>query len=115
MSLMITFTDAACDYIKKKIAANKSIGFRLTVKKTGCSGFSYAPSMIDTINPHDQVIDANGFTVFVDPLWAHLFQGLKIDFVEEGITGLKQKRLVFINPNEASRCGCGESFHVDRE
>jgi Fe-S cluster assembly iron-binding protein IscA len=32
--------------------------------------------------------------------------------VEEG-HGLKQKRLVFINPKEKGRCGCGESFTIE--
>jgi Fe-S cluster assembly iron-binding protein IscA len=30
-------------------------------------------------------------------------------------SGLKQKRLVIENKQEAGRCGCGESFHLDKK
>ena len=38
---------------------------------------------------------------------------LVIDYVSDAITGIKQKRLVFVNPNEKNRCGCGESFTIE--
>ena len=55
----------------------------------------------------------NGVKIFIDTSWLHLLQDLQVDYVEEEKTGLKQKRLVFTNPNESSRCGCGESFHIN--
>lgn len=113
MNSMITFTDAACSYIKKMLEKEQGIAFRLSVKKTGCSGYSYLPAIVDKANPSDMHIEiSQGLTVFVDPTWLHLLQGLQVDYVEEEKSGLKQKRLVFTNPNESSRCGCGESFHV---
>ena len=114
LNLNITFTNAACVHIKKKIADQHGVSFRLTIKKTGCSGFSYAPAVVEKINPTDITFEIeSGIKISIDPTWAHLFEGLKVDFVEEEKSGLKQKRLIFINPNEASRCGCGESFHVE--
>lgn len=113
MNLNITFTEAACTYIKKMLSKEQGIGFRLTIKKQGCSGYAYVPKIISEINPKDQLIEMNDLNIFVDVTWLHLMQGLKVDYVEEEIAGLKQKRLVFINPNESSRCGCGESFHVE--
>lgn len=109
----ITFTPAACDYIAKMLAKENGVGFRLSVKKTGCSGYSYLPEIIKTINPADTKLALpNDINVFVDPIWQHLFKGVQVDYVEEDKNGLKQKRLLFSNPNETSRCGCGESFHV---
>lgn len=109
----ITFTESACEYIKKMMQKDNGIGFRLSVKKTGCSGFSYAPEIIKVKNPADtQLAITDNLTIFIDPLWQHLFEGLQVDYVEEDKNGLKQKRLLFTNPNEANRCGCGESFHV---
>lgn len=114
MNLSITLTDAACAYIQKMLEKSQSAGFRLSVKKTGCSGFSYLPSIVDVIDPADITFDAgNGLKIAVDPDWLHLLQGIRVDYVEEEKSGLKQKRLIFTNPNEASRCGCGESFHVE--
>lgn len=110
----IIFTDAACDYIKKMLEKQGSKGFRLSIKKTGCSGYSYLPSLVEAVNPTDLTVEtATGLTVFVDATWLTLLQGVHVDYVEEEKSGLKQKRLVFTNPNESSRCGCGESFHVE--
>jgi iron-sulfur cluster assembly protein len=110
----ITFTDEACDYIKKMIKKNQGMGFRLSVKKTGCSGYSYLPGIVEKIHPGDTAFDiASGLKIFVDTVWLELLQGLQIDYVEEEKSGLKQKRLVFTNAKETGRCGCGESFHIE--
>lgn len=109
----VTFTPAACEYIKKMMEKENGVGFRLTIKKTGCSGYSYLPAIVQTVNPADtRLTPAEDVTVFVDPVWQHLLEGTQVDYVEEEKNGLKQKRLIFTNPNEESRCGCGESFHV---
>ena len=116
MHSTITFTDAASGYIKQMLEKTPGIGFRLSVKKTGCSGYSYAPTIASEINPTDlQFETTSGLTIWVDTAWLHLLQGIQVDYVEEIKSGLKQKHLVFINPNEASRCGCGESFHTTVE
>ncbi len=110
----ITFTEAACAYIQKMLAKEKGIGFRLSVKKTGCSGFSYVPAVIHAIPDNDIVMEMDsGLKIYIDPSWLHLLEGIQVDYIEEEKTGLKQKRLVFTNPNESSRCGCGESFHIE--
>lgn len=114
MTPTITVTDSACVYIQKMLAKNKGIGFRLSVKKTGCSGYSYLPSIVEKENPTDLVLEISGIKIFVDATWLHLLQNLQIDYVEEEKSGLKQKRLILVNPNEASRCGCGESFHIEQ-
>lgn len=114
MNPNIAITEAACEYIKKMIHQKKGIGFRLSIKKTGCSGYSYLPSIIEKANASDITFDtANGVKVYLDTVWLELMQGLKIDYIEEEKSGLKQKRLVFVNPNEAGRCGCGESFTIE--
>src|SRR5665213_2689965 len=95
----ITFTTAACDYIKKMVEKEQGVGFRLSVKKTGCSGYSYLPAIVQAINPADSKLTIeNGTTVFVDPMWQHLLDGVQVDYVEEDKNGLKQKRLLFNNP-----------------
>ncbi len=113
MSATITITATAAQFIKKMIEKNNGIGFRLSIKKTGCSGFSYAPAVVSEINAQDELVEIDGIKVFVDVTWMHLLQQLAIDYVSEESAGLKQKRLHFSNPNESSRCGCGESFHVE--
>lgn len=114
MNPNITFSDAACAYIKAMVNKKGGIGFRLSVKKTGCSGYSYFPAIVETENSQDIKLNlADDLTIYIDTTWLSLLDGLQIDYVEEDKTGLKQKRLVFTNPKEASRCGCGESFHIE--
>jgi iron-sulfur cluster assembly accessory protein len=114
MNPMITFTDSASAYIKKILVKKKSIGLRLSVKKTGCSGYSYAPTIVEQPIATDLIIEmSDGLTIFVDEKWLDLLQGLHVDYSEEDKSGLKQKRLIFTNTKETGRCGCGESFHIE--
>jgi len=112
MNTNINITAAASEYIKKMLEKNSSAGFRLSIKKTGCSGYSYAPSLVNEVNPKDVAVEADGIKIFIDIAWLDLLADLHIDYVEDDKTGIKQKRLVFTNPKEDSRCGCGESFHI---
>lgn len=52
-------------------------------------------------------------TVYIDPACQSFIQGVVVDYVSDNAVGLKQKKLVFINPNEKNRCGCGESFTIE--
>lgn len=114
MHINLHVTDVASDYLASVIEKQQGVGLRLTIKKTGCSGFSYAPAVVKTVDMNDIVmIISPHVTLYIDPAWAHLLNGVEIDFIEEDKSGLKQKRLTFTNPNESSRCGCGESFHIE--
>ena len=114
MTTMITLTDAAAAHIKTILTKRgKGIGFRLSIKKTGCSGFAYVPDIIDQVQEQDvHFIAQDNLHIYVDPGCENFVQGLVIDYIADQ-TGLKQKRLVFINPNEKNRCGCGESFTIE--
>lgn len=112
MNANITLTPAAIEYINKMIAKEHGIGFKLSIKKTGCSGFSYVPSIVTELKATEVQTEIQGVQLILDPVWMHLLEGIQIDYLEEDKTGLKQKRLVFTNPKEAGRCGCGESFHI---
>jgi iron-sulfur cluster assembly protein len=101
----VTITDAA---------APGGIGFRLSIKKTGCSGYAYVPAIIEKEIAGDINFTAQeNLKVFVDPECLQYVQDLQVDFVTDEGQGLKQKRLVFINPKESGRCGCGESFTIE--
>ncbi|MDR3490463.1 MAG: iron-sulfur cluster assembly accessory protein [Gammaproteobacteria bacterium] len=111
----ISFTDAAAAHIKNMLENNpKALGFRLSIKKTGCSGFAYVPDLITEIKHDDIHFEAqHNLPVYVDPKSLEFFEELLIDYVVEEGHGLKQKRLVFVNPKEKGRCGCGESFTLE--
>jgi iron-sulfur cluster assembly protein len=109
----IQATEAALNYIKKMLQKSQGAGFRLSIKKTGCSGYAYLPAIIDHINTTDVMVEMDGgVKIYLDSAWLFFLQDVHIDYVEDA-SGLKQKRLVFNNPQEDGKCGCGESFHVD--
>lgn len=110
---MISFTPAAIEHIKKMLHKEaEGIGFRLSVKKTGCSGYAYVPEIIKQTKEADLQITTDDLHVYIDPACVEYIKGVVIDYTADTV-GLKQKRLVFINPNEKNRCGCGESFTIE--
>lgn len=114
MNTIITLTDAAVNHIKTMLHKNnKAIGFRLSIKKTGCSGYAYVPVIVESEIANDIHFERDGLQIFVDPACEEFVKNLIIDYVSDTNFGLKQKRLVFINPNEKNRCGCGESFTIE--
>lgn len=110
---MMTLSQSAIEYIKTMVAKNNSQGFRVSIKKTGCSGYSYLPSLVEQVNVNDVALQIDGIDLYMDRAWLDLLENIHIDYVEDTKTGLKQKKLIFTNPKETSRCGCGESFHVE--
>lgn len=115
MNQIITFTDAAVSHIKQMFLKQKNaIGFRLSIKKTGCSGYAYVPSIIEKIIDGDiHFIVQDQLSVYIDPASEVFLKDLIVDYVADAGAGLKQKRLVYVNPNETNRCGCGESFTIE--
>src|SRR5579883_124244 len=110
---IITLTKPATEHIKKMLTQTEGgIGFRLSIKKTGCSGYAYVPDIIKIKNENDIAFSQDGLEIFIDRNSETFLKNVIVDYVAYTI-GLKQKRLVFINPNEKNRCGCGESFTVD--
>lgn len=112
---IVTFTDAAVDHIQTMmLKQTNSIGFRLSIKKTGCSGYAYVPQVIEKIQEHDiHFVAQNNLQVYIDPACEKWMTGVVVDYINDDAVGLKQKKLVFINPNEKNRCGCGESFTIE--
>jgi len=111
----IQFTDAAVAHIQKMLKSEaEANAFRLSIKKTGCSGFAYVPDLVSKPKADDlQFTAQNDLAVYIDPKAVSFLENIVVDFVVEEGQGLKQKRLVFINPKETGRCGCGESFTIE--
>jgi len=107
---LMTITDRAAAQVKTLLAqrGKESVGIRLGVKTKGCSGHAYAIEYADAIEPTDEVIQAKGVTLLIDPKSVIFFIGSEMDYVEEKLNS----GFTFQNPNEKGRCGCGESFHV---
>ena len=106
----LSVTDAAAARIQALLAkrGKPSVGIRVGVRSRGCSGLSYTLEDADEKGKFDEIVEAKGVTVLVDPKAVMFILGTEMDYVDEQL----QSGFVFRNPNEKGRCGCGESFHV---
>ncbi len=106
----LTVTDAAAQRIQALLARREkpALAVRVGVRARGCSGLSYTLEYADEKGKFDEVVEAKGVTILVDPKAVMFILGTEMDYVEEKL----QSGFVFRNPNEKGRCGCGESFHV---
>jgi iron-sulfur cluster assembly protein len=110
---LMSISDAAAARIQALLAkADKpATGLRISVTTKGCSGLAYKVDYADSPKPGDEIITDKGVTVMVDPAAVMFLIGTQMDYVETRI----KSGFEFNNPNESGRCGCGESFYVDRD
>jgi iron-sulfur cluster assembly accessory protein len=87
----------------------ENAAFRLSVKKTGCSGYMYVPEMVNAKKESDIEVSQSNFMIYIDKEAAPLIEGTVVDYVKKSL-GVSQ--LEFRNPNAESLCGCGESFNL---
>lgn len=107
--MSVTLTEAAAKHVQKYLARRgKGVGLRLGVKNSGCSGMAYKLEFADQVEPDDKVWESFGVKVLVDEKSLPYLDGTELDYTREGL----QEGFKFHNPNEKSRCGCGESFQI---
>ena len=106
----LSVTEPAAERIRALLAkrSKPSVGIRVGVRSRGCSGLTYTLEYADEKGKFDEVVEANGVTILIDPKATMFILGTEMDFVEDKL----QSGFTFRNPNEKGRCGCGESFHV---
>jgi len=106
---MLTLTERAVARVKEQLLhRGKGLGIKLGIRTNGCSGMSYTLVFLDQIDETLAVYDCNGVHVYIDPKHAIYLKGVEMDWVTKGLNS----GFEFNNPNEKSRCGCGESFSV---
>ena len=107
---VIKLSDNAAKRIKYILskAESAAIGVRVGVKSGGCAGMSYVMEYANEIKPNEEVIEAKGVKVLIDPKAIMYLLGTEMDFKQEKFSS----QFIFKNPNETERCGCGESFKV---
>jgi len=107
----ISLTKAAVARVQKLImqADQPVLGLRVGVNSKGCSGLSYQVEYATEKRKFDDVVEQDGIRIFIDPTAIMYLLGSKLDYRE----GKLESSFEFINPNETSRCGCGESFAVE--
>lgn len=106
--MAITLSDSAAERAHNYLLKHGGVGLRLSVKKTGCSGFGYVVDYADRAGPEDVVFEQHGVKVLVSREHLPLLDGTRVDFVRKGLN----EAFEFDNPNVKDACGCGESFTV---
>ncbi len=110
MAPVLTLTESAALRVKALLEnrGKPSVGIRIGIRSKGCSGLSYTLEFADETGPYDEVIEAHGIKVLIDPKAIMFLIGSEMDFTDDKLSS----GFVFKNPNEKGKCGCGESFHV---
>ena len=107
--MSITLTENAARFIQQQLAKNgKDSAFRIGIKKSGCSGFSYTFDYVDEIKENDRLFESYKTKIVVDSESLPFLNGSQIDLTKEGLNS----SFKFSNPNIDSTCGCGDSFSI---
>ncbi|MCL9683676.1 HesB/IscA family protein [Legionella maioricensis] len=106
----ISFSESAKNHLISYLAKNaEHVGVRLSVKKTGCSGFSYVVDYVKIPLEGDMIMPLSGdYLVCIDKASYPFLKDMQVDYVKQGFNS----KFIFNNPNQTGQCGCGESFTV---
>ncbi len=107
---VMSITPAAAARVREIVEASERpvAGLRVGIKNGGCAGMSYTVALADAATPGDELVEAEGARVYVDPKAVLFLLGTRMDFRASKLsTGF-----VFENPNQVSACGCGESVSL---
>ena len=107
---MITLTATAADRLDK-IMSEKGLtnhALRVFVSGGGCSGLSYGMTFAESPEADDQVFQANGLRIVVDPGSFYYLDGAEIDYIDSLMGG----GFRIENPNAVQSCACGSSFRT---
>ncbi len=109
--MAVTLTENALNRVRA-FGAGKTpggtVGLRIGIKRTGCSGLAYVVNHADKVTDEDVVFNQDGVHVVVDRQALQMIDGTVVDFVREGLN----EAFRFRNPKAKGECGCGESFTV---
>ena len=108
--MSVTLTEAAAKHVPKVSGPPRQRRWpaHWASKTSGCSGMAYKLEFADQVEPDDKVWESFGVKVLVDEKSLPYLDGTELDYTREGL----QEGFKFHNPNEKSRCGCGESFQI---
>ncbi len=108
MKPLVTVSADAAAFLNDKLAASKAAGILIGINKKGCAGGEYEFDVLEAsqVKPEYEHFTDNGVTLY----WPrHLLMKL----IGSELVLFRDRfntRLDLKNPNETSRCGCGESI-----
>jgi iron-sulfur cluster assembly protein len=107
---VMTMTGAAAARVKEIVANSgpDAKGLRVGIKKGGCAGMEYTINLVAEANAKDDLIEFDGARVWIEPSAVLYLLGTQMDFE----TTQMRSGFTFVNPNQTSACGCGESVEL---
>ncbi len=107
---IMTMTDAAAARVRQIVANSgpEAKGLRVGIKKGGCAGMEYTVDLVTEPNAKDDRIEHDGAAVWIEPSAVLYLLGTQMDFE---VTQMRSG-FTFVNPNQTSACGCGESVEL---
>jgi len=107
---IMQLTEAAAERIRDQVARSETpvLGLRVGVEKGGCAGMSYTMTYASELKPFDEVVESRGVKLIVDSKAVLFLLGTTLDVKADKFSS----GFVFLNPNETSHCGCGESVAI---
>jgi iron-sulfur cluster assembly protein len=110
MAQVLSVTPAAVARVRHLVdtVGAGAAGIRIGVRTAGCSGLTYTMDFAREIAPHEDVIEADGVRIVIDPKATMYLLGTVMDF-EQSKMG---SSFTFKNPNQTGECGCGESVQL---
>lgn len=107
----ITLTKSAAHQILNFIRLNPDIlGIEITIKKSGCAGFTYKMHKMLTLHENIMMYERDGAKLFIPLDVMPFIDGTELDYVKEGLN----YSFKFKNPKARYLCGCGESFGIEQ-
>jgi iron-sulfur cluster assembly protein len=107
---VMTMTDGAAARVRQIVenSGEGARGIRVGIKKGGCAGMEYTIDLVTEANPKDDLIEHEGARVWIEPSAVLYLLGTQMDFE----TTKMRSGFIFVNPNQTSACGCGESVEL---
>ncbi|MCB5204126.1 Fe-S cluster assembly scaffold SufA [Neorhizobium sp. T786] len=107
---VMTMTESAANRVKAIVGNSgpDAKGVRVGIKKGGCAGMEYTVDLVTEPNLKDDLIEHAGAKVWIEPSAVLYLLGTQMDFE----TGKMRSGFTFVNPNQTSACGCGESVEL---
>ena len=107
---VMTMTDAAAARVSQIVSNSgpDAQGIRVGIKKGGCAGMEYTIDLVTEAVAKDDLIEHDGAKVWIEPSAVLYLLGTQMDFE----TTKMRSGFIFVNPNQTSACGCGESVEL---
>ncbi|TNM64747.1 Fe-S cluster assembly scaffold SufA [Aliirhizobium smilacinae] len=107
---VMTMTDAAATRVNQIVSnsGQDAKGIRVGIKKGGCAGMEYTIDLVTEASAKDDMIERDGARVWIEPSAVLYLLGTQMDFE----TTKMRSGFIFVNPNQTSACGCGESVEL---